>query len=117
MNDESVELRKSPINNVSAELPKDLKTWINAEKTIPIPIMNDNKERDAKDDSNVTFCNDCVFNERTREKYEKTNILNDRPSYPEVANKQYVRSLIYVQVVCRQILVERMNLSFFRYKK
>ena len=91
MNDESVELKKSPMNNVSAALLKDLKTWINIKKTIPIPIMNDNKERVAKDDSNVTFCNDCVFNERTGEKYEKTNILNDRPSYAEVANKQYVQ--------------------------
>ena len=41
----------------------------------------------TKDNLNVTFCNDCVFNQKTEEKYEKTNQLYDRPTYVQVATR------------------------------
>ena len=41
----------------------------------------------TKDDRNVTFCSDCVFNQRTREKYKKTNKLYDRPTYAQVVKR------------------------------
>ena len=52
-------------------LVHDLKNWINSKVTSP--LLNRNKESVKKDNRKVNFLNDCVFNQKTEEKYEKTN--------------------------------------------
>ena len=54
-----------------AKFSNDLKNWINSK--VPSPLLNRNKESVKKDNRKVNFLNDCVFNQKTEEKYEKTN--------------------------------------------
>ena len=85
--EEELNAETSSEEDVHAKLLEYLKSCINSDKRVLTPLLNRNKERVTKDNLNVTFCNDCVFNHKTEEKYEKTNQLYDRPTYVQVATR------------------------------
>jgi len=83
--EEELNAKTSSEEDIHAELLEYLKGCINSDKRVLTPLLNRNKERVTKDNINVTFCNDCVFNQKT----EKTNQLYDRPTYAQVATRSF----------------------------
>ena len=65
----------SSIKDVSEESSKIVKRCNDPESKILTPLLNRKKKRDTKGNSNVTFSNDCVFNQKTKEKYARKNYV------------------------------------------
>ena len=66
--EEKLNEEKSSIENVSEESSKIIKRCNDPESKILAPLLNRNKERVTKGNSNVTFSDDCVFNQKTKKK-------------------------------------------------
>ena len=63
----------SSIKDVSEESSKIVKRCNDPESKILTPLLNRNKERVTKGNSNVTFNDDYVFNQKIKEKYVRKN--------------------------------------------
>ena len=85
--EEELKAERSSKEDEQTKRLKFSKHRINSDTRALTPLLNRNKERVTKDNLNVTFCSDCVFNQKTEEKYDKTNQSYDRPTYVQVATR------------------------------